>query len=171
MQLAQEFEKANAGLHDLKAFDCGKSSMNEFLARYSIKHHKIGISSTWVLPLNNSGNTQKTIAAYYTLAASTVGREEIPVERSLPRYPISVALLARLAIDQLFQGKGLGQKVLVYALRHSVRLCDAGLPAMGLVLDVLDDDALSFYQRFEIFKPFTDNPMRLFVPMETLRSL
>ena len=42
---------------------------------------------------------------------------------------------------------------------------------MGLVIDVLDHDALAFYQSFEFFLPLTDNPMKLFVPMASLETL
>jgi hypothetical protein len=52
-----------------------------------------------------------------------------------------------------------------------VRLCDEGLPALGLVLDVLDENALAFYQRFNFFHAFTNDPMRLFVPMTALRKI
>ena len=111
------------------------------------------------------------VVAYYTLSTATVARDVMPVTVSLPRYPIPVILLGRLAIDRHFQGQGLGSKSLVYALRQAVTLSHAGLPAYGLILDVLDEDALRFYQHFDLFKPFTDNPMRLFVPMKTLIAL
>lgn len=124
-----------------------------------------------VLPIEGSQTPKSPIAAYYTLAVSTVTRQEIPNTSSLPRYPVPVALLARLAVDVNFQGKRLGEKTLIYALRHTVRLCSEGLPALGLVLDVLDEDALAFYQRFAFFHPFTDDPMRLFVPMSALRKI
>jgi len=89
----------------------------------------------------------------------------------LPRYPIPVALLARLAIDVSYQKNGLGAKTLITALRHLVRLCDQRLPVHGLILDVLNSDALDFYQRFDFFFPFTDDPMRLFAPMGLLRKV
>ena len=78
---------------------------------------------------------------------------------------------ARLAVAVNFQGNRLGEKSLVYALRHTVRLCDQGLPSLGLVLDVLDKDALGYYQRFDFFHTFTTDPMRLFVPMIALRKI
>lgn len=124
-----------------------------------------------VLPIEGSQTPKSPIAAYYTLAASTVTRQEIPNTNSLPRYPVPVALLARLAVDVNFQGQRLGEKALIYALRHTVRLCNEGLPALGLVLNVLDEDALAFYQHFAFFHPFTDDPMRLFVPMSALRKI
>jgi hypothetical protein len=55
-----------------------------------------------------------------------------------------VVLLARLAVDNQFKGQCLSEKTLITALRKSVELTDIGLPALGIVLDVLDNEALSF---------------------------
>ncbi len=170
MALEQAFVTAERSLHDLKGFDCGKPSMNEFLARHAIKHSNLGLSRTFVLA-EILGNTKKQVAAYYTLAASTVHREEIPVKRSLPAYPLPVVILARLAVSCHYQSKGLGAKTLIYSLRHAVSLSKSGLPSMGLILDVLDENALKFYQHFQLFERFTNNPMRLFVSMKTLEQI
>ncbi|MES9900604.1 MAG: GNAT family N-acetyltransferase [Sedimenticola sp.] len=146
--------------------------MDEFLHRHAANHAKQGISSTWVLPvLGDPGRPKTPIAVYYTLATSTVAKDEIPYQKSLPPYQVGVVLLARLAVALDHQGQQLGAKTLVTALRKAVELTTVGLPALGLILDVLDEDALAFYQRFELFEPFTDNPMRLFVPMTAIRSL
>lgn len=145
--------------------------MNIFLNRFAIKHAKLGLSRTLVLPVDDPDAAKKKIAAYYTLAASTVTKLKIPTEQSLPQYPLPVALLARLAVDINFQGLRLGEKSLIYALRHATRLCDEGLPVFGVILDVLDEDALKFYQRFDFFHSFTDDPMRLFAPMNVLRKI
>lgn len=170
MSLEQSFVTVDKATHDLKSFGCGKPSMDEFLTRYAVKHTKLGLSRTYVLP-EVSSNSKVPIAAYYTLAFSTVLRSDIPATQSLPSYPIPVVMLARLAIDERQQGTGLGSKVLVYALRHAARLSNSGLPAYALVLDVLDEQALSFYQRFEMFKPFTNDPIRLFVPMKIIEQI
>lgn len=170
MKLCQSFVPVDKTKHLIKNFDCGKPDMNTFLSRFAEKHAKLGLSRTLVLPVESEAS-KVPVAAYYTLAASTVSRQDIPVTQNLPRYPVPVALLARLAIDVNFQGKRLGEKSLVYALRHAVRLCDEGLPALGVILDVLDEDALGFYQRFDFFHAFTSDPMRLFVPMAALRQI
>lgn len=171
MKLSQAFEPVNKKEHLVKSFDCGKQAMNTFLHRFAIKHAKLGLSRTLVLPVDDPDAAIKKIAAYYTLAASTVTKEEIPTQQSLPQYPLPVALLARLAVDINFQGERLGEKSLIYALRHVTRLCDEGLPVFGLILDVLDEDALKFYQRFNFFHRFTDDPMRLFASMKLLRKI
>lgn len=80
-------------------------------------------------------------------------------------------LLAQLAIDRRYQGQGVDEKTLITALRKSIDLTCSGLPALGVILDVLDDDAPSFYRHYEIFEPFTDNPTRLFAPMPVLLQI
>lgn len=170
--LSQNFTLLDVSVHDVKRFDCGRIEMNLFLSRFAQKNSKVGLSKTWVLPSNSSCVDKKlSISAYYTLAGSTVIREDIPSTQSLPAYPVPVTLLARLAVNTIYQNQGLGAKVLITALRQAVYLNDLGLPSYGVVLDVLDAQALAFYEHFEVFKPFSDNPMRLFVPMKVLREI
>lgn len=173
MALLQEFVLVDHTQHDLKTFNCGKPDMNMFLARFAVKNMRLGLSRTWVLPVvADDRQPQKAqIAAYYSLASSTVMREDIPSDKYLPGYPVPVVLLARLAVDEQFKKQRLGEKTLITALRKSVELTDSGLPALGVILDVLDGDALGFYQHYEMFEPFTDDPMRLFAAMHTLRHI
>jgi hypothetical protein len=172
LAIQQEFVALNPSHFDVKAFDCGKPDMNTYLARFAAKNMGLKLSMTWVLPGDDMVVGKKTpIAAYYTLASCTVTREEIPTDERLPGYPVPVVLLARLAVDHRSQGRRIGDKTLVSALRHSVTLTERGLPAMGLILDVLDEDALAFYQRFDLFQPFTDDPMRPFIPMRVAEQI
>jgi len=175
MKFVQKFVALDKSQHSVKQFECGKKDMNQFLSRFAHKHAKLGLSRTMVLTLDEKTQKQtvekKQVIAYYTIAASNVVKHRIPTKQSLPHYPIPIALLARLAVDVNYQGKYLGEKMLIYALRHVSRLCDRGLPAYGLVLDVLDADALKFYKRFNFFYGFSDDPRRLFVPMLLLREL
>jgi hypothetical protein len=173
MTFASQFVLLDLQQHEVKSFDCGKSDMNVFLSRYADKNKKLGLSATWILAKQQAQEDTKKamIGAYYTLASTTVSREQIPTDKNVPAYPVPVVLLARLAVNRGFQKQGLGEKTLVSALRQSVNLTDKGLPALGVILDVLDNDALRFYQQFDVFQPFTDDPMRLFVSMNVLRKL
>jgi hypothetical protein len=172
LAFAQAFALLDTSRHDVKGFSCGKPPMDEFLKRHAARHMKIGVSSTWVLPvLEQPQPTKARLAAYYSLTTASVKKEEIPTDQSLPKYPLPVVLLARLAVDQEFSRQGLGGKTLVTALRKAVEVTERGLPAVGLILDVLDEDALAFYRHYEMFEPFTDDPMRLFVSMHTLRGV
>ena len=171
MALLQEFVPANKSQQDLKSFRCGKETMDTFLHRFACRDMGLGISTTWVLLDETEEKQKPSVAAYYTLGSATVKREDIPTAKKHPPYALPVVLLAKLAIDSNFQKQRLGEKVLIEALRHSVTLTKKGLPAIGLILDVLDEDALAFYQRFEIFETLTENPDRLFVPMDVLTQL
>jgi hypothetical protein len=140
----------------------------------SVSHHQdtcTAISSTWVLT-ETGGTGRAPVAAFFTLAGHTVTRGDIPAQQqSLPRFQLPVVLLAQLAVSQSHTGQGPGEKTLVTALRKAVELTNRGLPAIGIVLDVLDEDALGFYEHFGAFEPFSDNPMRLFMPMTMARQL
>ncbi len=172
MPIQQEFVALDSSHFDVKAFDCGKPDTDRYLARFAAKYMGLRLSMTWVLPGDEPvAGLTTPVAAHYTLASCTVTRDEIPAHDPLPGYPLPVVLLARLAVDQRFQGQRLGEKTLVSALRHSVTLTERGLPAMGLILDVLDEDALAFYQCFDLFKPFTGDPMRLFVPLKVVAQI
>ena len=173
MVFLQEFVLADHTKQDLKRFNCGKPEMNIFLSRFAIKNMRLNLSRTWILPVVSEDHPpQKTqIATYYTLASSTIMREEIPSGKRLPGYPVPIVLLARLAVDEQFQRDRLGEKTLISALQKSVELTEAGLPALGMILDVLDEDALRFYQHYELFESFTDDPMRLFVSMHVLKRI
>jgi GNAT superfamily N-acetyltransferase len=157
-----------------RTFDCGKEAINVYLRRYAAKNTALNLNRTFVLPYSTEDSSGKAqVAAYYTLAHQTLVREELPDPSRLPRYPVPVILLAQLGIDQRFHRQGLGAKTLVYALRHAYQIASnpKGVPATGVVLDVLDQDALAFYQSFDFFLPLTDNPMKLFVPMASLETL
>ncbi|MES9858601.1 MAG: GNAT family N-acetyltransferase [Sedimenticola sp.] len=173
MAFTDEFVVADRKQHDLKKFSCGKPEMDQFLARFSVKNIELGLSRTWVLPVisNDSEGTKAPVVAYYTLASATVTRQEIPTDKSRLDYPVPVVLLARLAVAEAFKGQRLGEKTLITALRKTVELTHGGLPALGLALDVLDEDALGFYQHFGIFEPFLDDPVRLFSPMHLLQQI
>jgi GNAT superfamily N-acetyltransferase len=75
------------------------------------------------------------------------------------------------SLNRHYQKQGLGKKTLITALRKALELTEKGLPALGVVLDVLDNNALSFYQKFDDFQPFDNNSMRLFISMKVIRQL
>jgi len=169
-----EFSSLDPRTINVKTFDCGKEAINVYLRRYAAKNMALNLNRTFVLPYTTENTSEKPeVAAYYTLAHQTLVREELPDPPRLPRYPVPVILLAQLGIDQRFHRQGLGAKTLVHALRHAYQIASNpnGLPAMGVVVDVLDHDALAFYQSFDFFLPLTDNPMKLFVPMASLETL
>jgi predicted GNAT family N-acyltransferase len=88
----------------------------------------------------------------------------------LPRYPqVPVALLGRLAVDTKQKGTGLGELLLMDALRQSL-LGAQKIGAMAVIVDAIDEKAKKFYQHFD-FISLADQPMRLLLPMKTIENL
>ena len=88
--------------------------------------------------------------------------------RKLPRYPVPIALIGRLAVDSSFQGKGLGSILLVDACQKVVH-AGTVLGVAGIVVDAKDAAAETFYRHFG-FVPLPGRPDRLLLPAAALPS-
>ncbi len=68
----------------------------------------------------------RTIFGFATVAAAHVEIDDPPaaLRRTLPRYPLPVLRLARLAVDQSAQGQGLGLQRLRFVLRLALHMAD-----------------------------------------------
>lgn len=179
MRPLKRFVPLDVKCHERKCFDCGKPQLNMFLCRNARRGMDSRASYTWVLPAADiPGGVLKPLCAFYTLSLCHVFGENLPADlaKRLPRYPLPAFLIAQLAVDLRCQGQGLGELVLVNALRRCASLSRKGqVPAVAVVLDVLDQDALRFYRRFEEFRPLaasSDSPgHRLFIPMSNVELL
>ena len=127
-------------------------------------------SATWDGPTSRSRKVKQRVLGYYTLASGAIAAESLPAKQAkrLPRHAVPVVLLARLAVDRSVQGKGLGGFLLRDALTRSLDLSEK-LGIHAVVVDALDAEAKAFYQRFG-FLALTDDEMRLFLPVGTIRS-
>ncbi len=99
---------------DTAGFRCGESALDGYIHRYASQDVRRNVTRVFVacpqgLPHN--------VAGYYTLSASNVQCTDLPaaIARKLPQYPISVALLGRLAVATAFQGQGVGSVLLIDA--------------------------------------------------------
>ncbi len=92
------------------------------------------------------------VVAYYALTAHLLQREELPrsLGRGGPRQ-VPAVLLARLALDESLQGKGLGGALLAEALQRIVAATET-VAARFVVVDATDDTAAAFYT-YHGFRP------------------
>ena len=151
--------------HDRNAFDCGVPSLNDYLKKYALQNQKKHVARTYVATRANR------IVGYYSLAYGSVSLDEAPqkVKSGLPRHPVPVILLARLAVDSAEQGSGLGAALLRDALLRTIQAAEiAGLRAM--LVHAKDDSAKRFYEKYG-FQRFSPGNLRLFLPMETIQQL
>lgn len=173
-ELTNKFVELSRLEHDRKSFDCGKEALNKFLQTRALKHQEAGISKTMVLPATDkSTDYPDSISAFYTLSSAVIERETLSPAKAkkLPRYPVPVFLLAQLAIDQRYQGSGLGKITLINALERCCSIYNE-LPAYAVVVDCLDDGAETFYTRYGFsFLCVVNEKRRLFVSMKTVLQL
>jgi predicted GNAT family N-acyltransferase len=112
------------------------------------------------------------IAGYYTLSSTNVAVNDLPpeIQRKLPHYlTIGGTLIGRLARDQSFRGQGIGQLLLVEALKVSLAM-SRQIASYAVLVDAKDEKAAQFYSNFG-FTPFPDAANRLYLRMETIRKL
>ncbi len=111
-------------------------------------------------------NSTETIMGYYTLSAGSIGADDLPSahKRRLPNYPLPVALLGRLAVDQQYQGRRLGSILSADAVQR-VEQASEVMAVYAIVVDALNPSVAEFYQQFG-FIPFADQALKLFLPLD-----
>ncbi len=146
-------------------FHCGQSALDEYIRRYASQDVRRNVARVFVATPDQD---TRRLAGFFTLSAGSVGCSDLPesLARRLPRYPVPVALIGRLAVDSEFQRKGLGSILLADACRK-VGQASAVLGVAGIVADAKDDSAAAFYTHFGFVRlPGQSN--RLLLPAKAL---
>jgi GNAT superfamily N-acetyltransferase len=152
--------------HQRGEFCCGKAPLDEFLRSLVSQYEKRKLGRTYVAVLPSD----KKVYGYYTLASSSVVFENLPSHRAkkLPKHPVPVVLLGRLAVDRAAQGRGLGEQLLMDALRRCLDLSEKlGIHAVEVL--AIDAVAKGFYLRYG-FVPLMDDEFHLYMPMKTVEQ-
>jgi predicted N-acetyltransferase YhbS len=150
--------------HEVSGFDCGESSLNEWLKRRALKNQATGASRCFVVCCEG------VVVAYYTLSAGAISHETSPkaMRRNMPN-PLPVLLLGRLAVDRRYHNQGIGQALLRDAMLRAVHVsAEAGV--FALLVHALSDAAKQFY----ISRGFVESPlqaMTLLMTLETVRGI
>lgn len=150
--------------HQLQAFACGETSLDDWLKRRALANQLSGASRTFVV-------TDQTacVFGYYALAAGAVSHVMATsgVRRNMPD-PIPVMVLARLAVDQRAQGLKLGAALLQDAVSRAVAVSqNAGVRA--LLVHALNDRARQFYEHYG-FQESPQNSMTLMLRLNTVQG-
>ena len=152
---------------DAASFDCGQPLLNEYIRRYASQDDRRNVARVFIATPENDS---RRLAGFFTLSAGSISCSELPeaLAEKLPRYPVPVALIGRLAVDAAFQGKGLGSILLANACQK-VANASATLAVAGIVVEAKDTAAISFYRHFD-FQPFPGQPTRLLLPANAFRT-
>lgn len=129
--------------HVLDGFNCGKSTLNDWLLRHARQAQASGSAKTFVVCADNR------VVGYFSLTVGQVDTFEAPerIRKGMGQYPIPVVILARLAVDRLYQGRSIGVGMLQDVIRRTLLIAEqAGIRA--LLTHPIDAEAEAFYQRF-----------------------
>lgn len=152
--------------HDRRTFTSGSEPLDRYFRQQVTQDIRRRVTACFVAIEQSS----QRIAGYYTLASANISLADLPadVAQKLPRYPAVPAVrLGRLAVDQAFQGHGVGGVLLADALARALR---ADIAAYAMVVDAKDATAAAFYQHHG-FIAFASQPRTLFLPLATAQAL
>ena len=152
-----------ATIHDREAFDCGEESLNIFLKRYARQNAEKGLGRTFVAVKEN----EPPIYGYYTVASNSFGYEIVP--ENLPRYPVPVVHLGRLAVDKSAQGQRLGRALLAHALERSVEIAEQ-LGIYAVEVYALNEKARKFYLDFGLIE-LNDDKFHLYITIKKIKRI
>ena len=151
--------------HTVEEFTCGQPELDRFLIRHALQAQQAGSSQTYV------GVSDKAVIGFYSLVVSEVKHADAPerVAKGMPRFPIPLLILARLAVHSAWQGRRVGAGLLLDALGRTLQVADiAGMRA--LAVHAKDNSAASFYRHFGFIPSPTDS-RHLFMLIKDIRAV
>jgi GNAT superfamily N-acetyltransferase len=158
---------------DRTTFRSGDPDLDGFFARYAgqnqFRHHT---GTTYVAV------EADRILGYATIAAGNIEGDALPAKgrRALPRYPLPVLRLARLAVASTARSRGVGSAVLRHVFLLALRMAGE-YGCVGIVVDA-KPDAAEFYARVG-FSPLEigegalesrPRPTPMFLPLDLIAA-
>lgn len=141
--------------------------MDDYLKKFALQNGASGIARTFVAVQPGT----KRVEGYYSISAGSIRLESLSEEqrKGLPRYPVPVAHVGRLAVDQGARGKRLGEFLLMDALRRIDGTAESlGIHAVDVV--AIDEIARAFWLKYG-FIELLDDKRHLYIPMKRVRKL
>lgn len=145
--------------HQTNEFDSGNSALNDWLKQRSKKNEDQRGSRTYVVCVDN------TVVAYYCLASGGIAHTVATgkVRRNMPD-PIPAVVIGRLAVDQRWQGKGIGSGLLRDAVLRTLKASEiVGIRA--IFVHAISEEAKQFYEKHG-FTASPISPMLLMVKLD-----
>jgi predicted N-acetyltransferase YhbS len=150
--------------HELDPFESGVATLDEWLQRRARRNEAGGASRTFVIC------TGRRVVGYYSLAAGSVLHTVATgkVRRNMPD-PVPALLLARLAVDRAWHGKGLGADLLSNAVLRVIGAAET-IGVRAILVHAISDDAKTFYEKHG-FHSSPIEPMTLMVTIDEARRM
>jgi predicted GNAT family N-acyltransferase len=157
------------GNHDRAAFSCGYKELDDYIRNQASQDLKRNLAAVFVMVRND--NAQRVIG-YYTLSSRHLQLDQLPEEiaKKAGKYnTVRVVLLGRMAVDSSQQGQGIGELVLLEALKQSL-LSTERVASFAVFVEAKDEKAAEFYRKYG-FIELPEDKRTLFLPMKTIARL
>lgn len=130
-----------SSLHEVADFYSSEIVLDNWIKQRGFKNQLLGASRTFVVCKENS----HYVVGYYSLATGSVNHTEAinSIRRNMPD-PIPVIILARLAVDISFHGKGLGADLLRDAVLRCYHVAE-NIGVKAIMVHALTENAKQFY--------------------------
>ncbi len=126
----------------IENFDCGETTLNDWLKKRALKNDLGDASRTYVVCSEN------LVVAFYSLHLGSIKHSDAvrKIKRNMPD-PIPAIVLGRLAVDVNHQGKGLARALIKDMFLRAIQVADlAGTKAV--LVKALNDRVAAFYKSF-----------------------
>ncbi|POP41255.1 GNAT family N-acetyltransferase [Superficieibacter electus] len=130
-----------SAFHQVAEFVSGEAVLDDWLKQRSLKNQALGAARTFVVCKTDT----RQVVGFYSLATGGVNHTEATgsLRRDMPD-PIPVIILARLAVDVSFRGKGLGVDLLHDAVLRCYRVAE-NIGVRAIMVHALTEEAKNFY--------------------------
>jgi predicted GNAT family N-acyltransferase len=154
--------------HKKDKFNCGKPLLDNYLHTQAKQDVKRKLSACFIL-----ADADKIVKGYYTLSSTSIQRDLLP-EEVIKKLPSSygnlpATLLGRLAIDNSCKGQGLGELILVDALKRCYSASITSVGSMAIIVDPIDEEAVRFYRKYDFI--LLPDSGKMFITMDTVSEL
>jgi len=152
-----------AEAHEIEAFDCGVAALDDWLRRRARANQLSGATRTFVVC------DGRRVVGYVVLASGPVSTAVATgrFRRNMPE-PVPVAVLARLAVDRAYGGRGIGRGLVRDCARRVLHAADA-IGIRGVAVHAISEAAKTFYLALG-FDPSPLEPLTLMATLADLRE-
>ena len=152
--------------HKREKFSCGVHLLDDYLHKQASQDMRRHIAVTYIL----NDDKENQVAGYYTLSSTTIQLADLPEKaiKKLPHYPLLPAtLIGRLAVNNEYQHKGLGEILLLDALKTIFQVSQT-VASYAAVVDAINDEAINFYKKYGFISLVAS---KLYLPMKIVAEI
>lgn len=159
---SQRFDKRR---HDRSTFSCGEAALDRWLREQASQANARDSARVYV-----RCDDASSVVGFLALAMASVRPEDAPPLPATGGLPLPAVLIARLAVDRRWQGRGIARELLLDAIQVSIAASDL-VAARIIVVDALDQSAEHFYRHHGFRDLRTTGPtQRLWLSMGRARA-